>query len=86
MMARLSCTAAWDGKPAEVFATRIGWTRADEQALILGVEGVVALGLLPDEVAVKRGGSGARRTGGMTPGTLARTRWRAARCGTCSKT
>ncbi len=62
-------SAAWDGQPAQVFATRIG----SGEARALDLEGVVLAVSSRDEVAVKRGRFlNRRRTGGGDPGTLAR--------------
>ncbi len=62
-------SAAWDGQPAQVFATRIG----SREARPLGLEGVVLSVSSKDEVAVKRGRFlGRRMTGQPDMGTLAR--------------
>jgi Tol biopolymer transport system component len=62
-------SAAWDGHPAEVYATRIG----SREARPLGVEGVVLSVSSKDDVAVKRGRFLGRRTAGQPDmGTLAR--------------
>jgi hypothetical protein len=62
-------SAAWDGQPAQVYATRIG----SREARPLGVEGVVLSVSSKDEVAVKRGRFLGRRTAGQPDmGTLAR--------------
>jgi dipeptidyl aminopeptidase/acylaminoacyl peptidase len=61
-------SAAWDGQPAQVYATRIG--TADTRSL--DIEGVVLSVSAKDEVAVKRGRFlGRRTTGQPEPGTLA---------------
>jgi hypothetical protein len=62
-------SAAWDGQPAQVYATRIG----SRESRPLGVEGVVLSVSSKDEVAVKRGRFLGRRTAGQPDmGTLAR--------------
>ena len=62
-------SAAWDGQPAQVFATRIG----SREARPLGLEGVVLSVSSKDEVAVKRGRFLGRRMAGQPDmGTLAR--------------
>jgi eukaryotic-like serine/threonine-protein kinase len=61
-------SAAWDGQPAQVFATRIG----SGETRSLDIEGVVLSVSSRDEVAVKRGRFlGRRATGQPEPGTLA---------------
>ena len=68
-------SAAWDGQPAQVFATRI---EMDNESTSrgprpLGLEGVVLSVSSQDEVAVKRGRFLGRRSQGRgEPGTLAR--------------
>jgi Tol biopolymer transport system component len=62
-------SAAWDGQPAQVYATRIG----SREARPLGLEGVVLSVSSKDEVAVKRGRFLGRRMAGQPDiGTLAR--------------
>ena len=76
-------SAAWDGQPAQVYATRIG----SREARPLGIEGVVLSVSSKDEVAVKRGRFLGRRTAGQPDmGTLARCRWQAERRGIYSRT
>ncbi len=68
-------SAAWDGQPAQVFATRIGSNEelTGRGPRPLGLEGVVLSISSQDEVAVKRGRFlGKRSQGRGEPGTLAR--------------
>jgi hypothetical protein len=60
-------SAAWDGQPAQVFATRIG----SGEARALDLEGVVLAVSSRDELAVKGGGS-STGAGQRRSGTLAR--------------
>jgi hypothetical protein len=62
-------SAAWDGQPAQVYASRIG----GRESRPLAIEGVVLSVSAKDEVAVKRGRFLGRRTTGQPDvGTLAR--------------